>query len=398
MKIIGIEDNQEKARQLNTKKLILTIIIGIIAIIIITLICIYMGNRNFRDFIDKYVLMKNVTENNLNSITLDEPENIQVYAYDKYISIFSQNKLVGYNSSGKKEYELSVEMSDPIIDTNNRFLLIAEKGKQRIYLISGNSIVWQKDLDGNISRINVNKNGYVSVILTGTTYKSIIQTFDNQGNEIFTTYLSSSIAMDSDISADNKYLSFAEISTDGTIVQSRIKTISIQEAKEKEKKSETIINNVTSQSDSTILNLKYQDSNRLICMYDDSVHLIQNGTDEELFSLKEDGQKVVFADVELNNYAFRILEKNSLLSTQSTVEFMNVGSKKTNIYTVDSVIKEVYVNSNLIALNLGSEVYFVGTNGWLNKKYTSSQEVRKIVMNNEFAGIVYRDKIEIINL
>ena len=398
MKIIGIDDNQEKTRQLNTKKLILTIIIGIIAIIIITLICIYMGNRNFRDFIDKYVLMKNVTENNLNSITLDEPENIQVYAYDKYISIFSQNKLVGYNSSGKKEYELSVEMSDPIIDTNNRFLLIAEKGKQRIYLISGNSIVWQKDLDGNISRINVNKNGYVSVILTGTTYKSIIQTFDNQGNEIFTTYLSSSIAMDSDISADNKYLSFAEISTDGTIVQSRIKTISIQEAKEKEKKSETIINNVTSQSDSTILNLKYQDSNRLICMYDDSVHLIQNGTDEELFSLKEDGQKVVFADVELNNYAFRILEKNSLLSTQSTVEFMNVGSKKTNIYTVDSVIKEVYVNSNLIALNLGSEVYFVGTNGWLNKKYTSSQEVRKIVMNNEFAGIVYRDKIEIINL
>lgn len=398
MKIIGIDDNQEKARQLNTRKLILTIIIGIIAIIIITLICIYMGNRNFRDFIDKYVLMKNVTENNLNSITLDEPENIQVYAYDKYISIFSQNKLVGYNSSGKKEYELSVEMSDPIIDTNNRFLLIAEKGKQKIYLISGNSIVWQKDLDGNISRINVNKNGYVSVILTGTTYKSIIQTFDNQGNEIFTTYLSSSIAMDSDISADNKYLSFAEISTDGTIVQSRIKTISIQEAKEKEKKSETIINNVTSQSDSTILNLKYQDSNRLICMYDDSVHLIQNGTDEELFSLKEDGQKVVFADVELNNYAFRILEKNSLLSTQSTVEFMNIGSKKTNIYTVDSVIKEVYVNSNLIALNLGSEVYFVGTNGWLNKKYTSSQEVRKIVMNNEFAGIVYRDKIEIINL
>lgn len=398
MKIIGIDESQEKTRKLNKKKLIWAIIIGIIAIIIITLICIYMGNRNFRDFIDKYVLMKNVTENNLNSIKLDEPENIQVYAYDKYISIFSQNKLVGYNSTGKKEYELSVEMSDPIIDTNNRFLLVAEKGKQKIYLISGNSIVWQKDLEGNISRINVNKNGYVSVILTGTTYKSIIQTFDNQGNEIFTTYLSSSIAMDSDISADNKYLSFAEISTNGTMVQSRIKTISIQEAKEKEKKSETIINNVTSQSDSTILNLKYQDSNKLVCMYDNSVHLIQNGTDEELFSLNEAGQKVVFADVELNNYAFRILEKNSLLNTQSTVEFMNVGSKKTNIYTVDSVIKEVYVNSNLIALNLGSEVYFVGTNGWLNKKYTSSQEVRKIVMNNEFAGIVYRDKIEIINL
>lgn len=398
MKIIGIDENPEKTKQLNKKKLILTIIISIICIAIITLICIYMGNKEFRDFIDKYVLMKNVTENNLNSITLDEPDNIQVYAYDKYISIFSQNKLVGYNSLGKKEYELPVEMSDPIIDTNNRFLLIAEKGKQRIYLISGNNIVWQKDLDGDISRINVNKNGYVSVILTGTTYKSIIQTFDNQGNEIFKTYLSSSIATDSDISADNRYLSFAEISTNGTVVQSRIKTISIQEAKEKEKKSEAIINNVTSKSNSTILNLKYQDSNKLICMYDDSIHLIQNGTDEEILKLEENGQKIVFADVELNNYVFRILEKSSLLNTQSTVEFTNIGSKKTNIYTIDSVIKEVYVNNNLIALNLGSEVYFVETNGWLNKKYTSSQEVRKIVMNSEFAGIVYRDKIEIINL
>ena len=38
--------------------------------------------------------------------------------------------------------------------------------------------------------------------------------------------------MDSDISHDNKYLSFAEISTNGTMVQSMIKTISIQKTQE----------------------------------------------------------------------------------------------------------------------------------------------------------------------
>ena len=32
-----------------------------------------------------------------------------------------------YNSSGKKEYELTIEISNPLIDVNNRFLLIAEK-------------------------------------------------------------------------------------------------------------------------------------------------------------------------------------------------------------------------------------------------------------------------------
>ena len=398
MKVIGIEEGREKIKKINKKKLTVLIIISVLILTAIILFCVYMGNKTFRDFMDKYVLMKNVTENNLNSITLEEPENIQVYAYDKYISVFSQNKLVGYNSNGKKEYELSVEITNPIIDTNNRFLLIAEKEKQRIYLISGNNIVWQKDLEGNISRINVNKNGYVSVIITGTTYKSIIQTFDSQGNEMFKTYLSNSIAMDSDISSDNKYMSFAEISTNGTTVQSRIKTVSIQKAKEKEASSDPIISNIASPTDSVALSIKYQDSNRLVCMYDDSIHILQNGADEELLKLKEDGQKVVFGDIKLNNFVVRILEKSVLLSTQSTVEFVNVGSKKTNIYTIDSVVKEIYVNNNYIALNSGSEVYFVGTNGWLNKKYTSSQEVRKVVINNECAGIVYRDKIEIINL
>ena len=398
MKVIGIEEGREKIKKINKKKLTVLIIISVLILTSIILFCVYMGNKTFRDFMDKYVLMKNVTENNLNSITLEEPENIQVYAYDKYISVFSQNKLVGYNSNGKKEYELSVEITNPIIDTNNRFLLIAEKEKQRIYLISGNNIVWQKDLEGNISRINVNKNGYVSVIITGTTYKSIIQTFDSQGNEMFKTYLSNSIAMDSDISSDNKYMSFAEISTNGTTVQSRIKTVSIQKAKEKEASSDPIISNIASPTDSVALSIKYQDSNRLVCMYDDSIHILQNGADEELLKLKEDGQKVVFGDIKLNNFVVRILEKSVLLSTQSTVEFVNVGSKKTNIYTIDSVVKDIYVNNNYIALNLGSEVYFVGTNGWLNKKYTSSQEVRKVVINNECAGIVYRDKIEIINL
>jgi len=395
MKIIGIDDQDQNKKELNRKKILITACVFVILVITAVIVCIYMTNETFRDFMDKYVLMKNVSENNVTSISLDESQNNYVFAYDKYICVFNQNNLVGYNSSGNKEYELKVEISNPIIDTNNRFLLIAEKQKQKIYLISGNSIVWENQLEGNISRVSVNKNGYVSVVLTGTTKKSIIKTFDNTGKELFTTYLSKSIAMDSDISFDNKYLSFAEISTDGTVVNSMVKTISIQKAKEVP--SEAIIYSVVSPSDSTIINLKYQEGNRLICMYNNSIHCIQDGKSEEIINL-EGEKKISFADVELTNFAFRIIEENSLLSTDSVVELLNTTSKKQNIYTIDSVVKEVYSYDNYIALNLGSEVHFIGTNGWLIKKYTSSQEVRKIVINNNFAGIVYRDKIEIIQL
>lgn len=396
MKIIGIEDEVGKNRK--QKRMIWSIILGIVIFIFFVMVCFYIGHKPFRDFIDKYVLMKNVTENHVNSISLEESENYAVYAYDKYISILSQNTLVGYNASGKKEYELTVEITNPMVDINNRFFLIAEEGKQKIYLISGNTIVWEKDLEGNISRISVNKNGYVSVVLTGTTHKSVIQTFDATGTSIFKTFLSNSVAMDTDISNDNKYLSIAEISTNGTLVQSMIKVISIQKAQAQETVSESIISTVTAPNNSTILNLKYQEGNKLICMYDNAIHLIQNGTSEELLNLQEQGRKIVFGDIELTNFAFRIIEKSALLSTESTVELLNTGNKKINQYTVDSVVKEIYDYEDVIALNLGSEVHFIGTNGWLIKKYTSSQEVRKIVINSHFAGIVYRDKIEMIEL
>lgn len=393
MKIIGIDDEEGKRKDINPKKILIEIIVGAIVVITIILAILYATFKPFRNFMDKYVLMKNVMENAVNSIQIEESQSNAVYAYDKYICVLSQNKLKGYNSAGKQEYELEVEITNPIVDTNNRFLLIAEKEKQKIYLIEGNSIKWEKELEGNISRVSVNKNGYVSVILTGTTYKSIVQTIDASGNKMFKTYLSSNLAVDSDISNDNKYLSFAEISTNGTILQSMIKTVAIQEEQETR-----TISSLTSPSEGIILNLKYQDGNRLVCMYDNSIHVIQNGTDEVLLDINEQKQKVTFADAELTNYAYRIIEKSSLLNTQSSVEIINTSTKKINTYELDGTVKEVYAYNEKIALNIGSEVHFIGINGWLNKKYISTQEVRNIVIANNFAGIVYRDKIEIVEL
>ena len=51
-----------------------------------------------------------------------------------------------------------------------------------------------------------------------------------------------------------------------------------------------------------------------------------------------------------------------------------------------------------MAFNLGNQVDFVNTNGWLVKRYYSSQVIKNIVLGDGIAGIVYRDKIELINL
>lgn len=119
MKIIGIDDQEEKKKELNRKKIAITTIVCMVIIAFFILVCIYIANKPFHEFIDKYVLMKHLNENNVTSISLEESTSSNIYAYDKYISTLEQNTLTGYNVSGKKEYELTVEISTPLIDTNN---------------------------------------------------------------------------------------------------------------------------------------------------------------------------------------------------------------------------------------------------------------------------------------
>ena len=386
--------NKNEHRTFNKKRIAGLIILLVIIVIFIVGYILYATNEEFRTFMDMNVLRKEITENNLNSIVLEDYDKSNIYAYSNKIAVLKDNKLSLYTASGRQEGQLEVQISTPITYSNGRYFMIAQQDSSKAYLIRDNEIVWEKDLEGNISRVSVNSAGYSSIILTGTAYKTVIVVFDNQGNELF-KYMSSTITVDSAISEDNQYLSFAEVNISGTFVQSNIKTLSIEKAKTSPNEANVFTYNAD--SNSLILNIKYQNNNKLICMYDDSVHVIKNNEDTKVADINSSG--MTFYSIELNNHLVGTVESTSgLLDTQTSVQIINMDNQNQSTYNFNGVTKELYSYGNKIALNLGSEVHFIETNGWLIKKYTSSQEIRKIVITDEIAGIVYRDKIEIVNL
>ena len=133
-------------------------------------------------------------------------------------------------------------------------------------------------------------------------------------------------------------------------------------------------------------------------MYTDKITVIKS--DETVDNLQEFGnKKISFASIDLSNSSVTIEEKSSgIFTADSVVNMINSDNKSTSLYTAPAVTKEIYTKNNIIALNLGSEVDFINTGGWFVKKYLAEQEVTNIVLSNSIAGIVYRDKIEIINL
>ena len=396
MKDYWIEPEKKfKEKKINKKKIIIIILTIFIIILAVSGVLVYSKNKDIRDWIDKNILRKEIMQDKATTIELKEEQNENIYAFNRYIGILNKNQFSIYGNSGNEEKKLEIQISNPIFNTANRFLVIAEKKGQKIYLITDKDITWEANVEGNISQIHVNKNGYVAVVIVDTSYKTIIAMYNPQGKEMFKTYLSSTRTADVAISNDNKYLAIAEVDTSGTIIQSNVKIISVEKASSDPTNS--LENTIKGESNKLITNLKYQDKDKLICMYTDSIQVIENGQNKILIDNKD--KKVLFQSIEITNNIISIEEKSSgLFTADSVVSIVNVDNNNKKDYTAESVTKEIYTYGNIIALNLGTEIEFINTEGWLVKRYIANQEITNVVVSENIAGIIYRDKIEIINL
>lgn len=387
---------EPETKKINKKRIVISIIIAIIIISSITIMIIYRKNENFREWFDTQILRKEVNQDRLATISIKEEDNPQIYAYNQYIGILSKNEFKIYGSTAKEEKSLQVEISNPIFASSNRYLAIAENKGKKVYCITDKEIAWEKTVEGNISQIHVSKNGYVALTLVDTSYKTVIAVYDEKGEPLFNKFLSTMRVSDIAISSDNKYLAITEIDASGINVKSQIEVFSVEKAKTDAQNSK--VATYEFENNELITNIKYQDKEKLICMSKDKiVEFALDGSKEELFN--NESKKTTFQTIELANNVAEIEEKTSdLFSADSVVTIISTENKNTSTYTAKAVTKEIYTSDNIIALNLGTEIEFINTGGWLVKRYKATQEITNITLSSNMAGIIYRDRIEIINL
>ena len=382
-------------KKLNKKKMVFAISLCSLLLIILIMSIIYAFSYSFREFLDIYIFRKEIKSDNLATIEISSSEDHYFHSYDKYIAILNKNILYTYNNSGEINSENDINITSPIFTSNNKYLVIGEIGGNNLYFISGTNLAWQTTVDGNISKISVNKNGYVSVIVSSTSYKSIVILIDSKGKELFKTYLSSNIAIDTDISNDNKYLSIAEIDYSGSIIKSVVKNISIEKAKTDPTNSVVYTYNI--KDNELLTNIKYKDKSNLLCLTTNNVYILNvaDSIDNLLMNITTSYE---FIDINLKNNFVYTTNNYSNFSNISYITIFNTQNSSENIYEFKGSIKEIYTNEEKIAINTGAEVHFIGLNGWLIKKYDSYNEVNNVILGNSIAGIIYKDKIRIVEI
>ena len=132
MKDIWKEENKEGIRKINKKKIVITVIISIIAVALIIIVGLYLSNRQVREWMDKNIFRKEIEQDTVATIDLNEEQNGNIYAFNRYIGILNQAKFTIYGNTGSEETSLDIQISNPIFSSANRFLAIAENQRTEI--------------------------------------------------------------------------------------------------------------------------------------------------------------------------------------------------------------------------------------------------------------------------
>ena len=370
-------------------------VIFLIVVCVVFMTARYITDEDFRNSFDTHVLRKEVSESKLGTIEINSDANPYIFAYDKYINVLSKNTLTEYTSNGAVFGKIDVNISIPLMDANEKYFVLAEKDGQKIYLISGSNIVWQNNLEGSISKVNVNSNGYVSVILTNTTYKSVILVFSPEGRELFRYYLSFDYAICTDVSLNNEYLAIGEVDFSGTIVKSYVKIMSIPFAQTNPESA--VLHTYESGSGDVITNIKFNSKHEAICMFNSYIQKVTSENDEKIYNITEND---LFVDINLrDNIASIDKQSSGLFSFEYELVTKSTENKTESLYILNNdVPKKMVISGDLIGLNFGNQVQIINEKGWLVKKYTSDKEIKNIVLGNNVAGIIYKNRIEIIDL
>ena len=132
-------------------------------------------------------------------------------------------------------------------------------------------------------------------------------------------------------------------------------------------------------------------------MYSDGIEILKEQNSSNLIKF-EDGQ-LAFMTIELSNRIALVSEVSSGEYTADTsVRIINPITRKEKNYNTRNIAKSMQASDNKIALNFGTELHIINKSGILLKKYISNTEINDIVITDAVVGIVYKDKIQLINI
>lgn len=303
--------------------------------------------------------------------------------YKKGVICAKMNYMSYINDKGEIEWEITTAIVDPIIKTEGEYIIVAEKGRNKLCLYNDSKLVYDVDDPDTITAVNVSSKGDVIAVTGKQDYKGGISVYNKSGTQIFSWSSGSNTIICADISSLTRRIAVSLLNTENK-AQSVIQLFNVNEKESYSKLDveDTIIFDL--QFTGNILNM-FGD-NRIIGVSDKgnvlynndfgNVRLIHSAidTDGNMLLSFDDGNMPMLS---MYNKKGKQKEKTAL---SGEADFLDIKGKK-------------------VLYNKGRDIYFGTIKSKTMIKYTSAMDIKKLILvgDNCFL-IVYSNSFEMVTV
>lgn len=214
-----------KTRKRTATNIILIILLALIVIASLSFAVIYINSAK-----DKPITVSDAKAHTV-ELSLDSGTSYSHAVTENKTFFFNTDSVTILSSSGEVEKNMTLRASTPIISTDGKYALIADKGGKSAHLFCGSKLEKSLLLEENIIIAKVNSNGYALFITEGNVHKHSAIVTSPSGEEIFKWQSGSLSVVSADISNNNRDIALSTVSTDNSVITSNVYMFNITKDK-----------------------------------------------------------------------------------------------------------------------------------------------------------------------
>ncbi len=140
---------------------------------------------------------------------------------DGDLLVCSRNAISLYSGSGTQYINQSVNMENPVVNTNGSLAVVYDAGGSNLYILGQRALVWSANDLESILSARLNKNGQLTVVTQASGYRGMVTVYDAAYSPVMSIHLASAFVMDAALSDDGHTLAILTVGqTNGSFATS----------------------------------------------------------------------------------------------------------------------------------------------------------------------------------
>ncbi len=292
----------------------------------------------------------NTAESILNlqkELSLESTAENQFLEYQNGFLCVNSTEVIYYDSSGEKKSSYPLNMPDPIVAVNGKYIAVGSRGSSELILLNDMQLQRKETLPSNLTAVDITEKGEYAVVCEDESYKNRLIVKNSAGEELFVWLSADGYITAVNFSKSGRNIAVSTLNTTDQIA-SEILMFDIYET-------EPLVRQKF--ADEMVISLQVTDNQSIMAIFEQKARII----DKEGNQLRE----YDFQGMELTSYAWD-KEGNLVLAfwnnSGGKVTILNSFDEKLeeNVFTAATEVELTSLCGDRIVLSFANQIYVLG--------------------------------------